>query len=118
MAWEMAPEHPVLGWPATTDEEKREAAADASVLLTLRRRALGGENPIRYRPAKINFNPVRATISELTALPAPAVLPPDHRIAPVELTTYVLRARLIEFKREHDDDFHLVSPSPTIPTRL
>jgi hypothetical protein len=62
--------------------------------------------------AKVNFNPVPATISELTALPAPATLPNDHRIAPVGLTTYVVRARLIEFKRESDDDFHLVIAEP------
>ena len=49
-----------------------------------------------------------ATIAQLGALPPPSDLPNDQRIAPAELTTYVVRARLLDFKCKHDDDFHLV----------
>lgn len=63
--------------------------------------------------AKVNFKPVPATIGELAAMPPPKVyLSPDRRFPPVELTTYVVKARLIEYKREHDDDFHLVIADP------
>jgi hypothetical protein len=55
---------------------------------------------------------VPTTISQLGALPPPPDLPNDRRIAPAELTTYVVRARLLDFKREHDDDFHLVIAEP------
>jgi hypothetical protein len=62
---------------------------------------------------KVNFQPVPATITQLISIPQPADLPSDHRIAPVELTTYVVRARLLDYKREQDDDFHLVIAEPS-----
>ncbi len=38
--------------------------------------------------ARVNFNPVPATVSDLRALPAPGSLPQSSRIAPTELTTF------------------------------
>jgi hypothetical protein len=111
-AWQNAPEHPVLGWPATTEEEKRQSADDAPNELHCGAERWSVKTLSDADVAKVNFNPVPATIGELTFLPVPAALPANHRIAPVELTTYVVRARLIEFKRESDDDFHLVIADP------
>jgi hypothetical protein len=48
---------------------------------------------------KVNFQPVPATITQLTSIPLPPDLPNDHRIAPVELTTFVVRARILDYKR-------------------
>ena len=56
----------------------------------------------------INTTPKAATIAALTALPAPKALPPAHRIAPVETTTYIVHAVLTGFKLEGDSDYHLV----------
>jgi hypothetical protein len=61
---------------------------------------------------KVNFQPVPATITQLGSLPSPPHLPNDRRIAPVEFTSYAVRARLVEFKGESDDDFHLVVAEP------
>ena len=91
-----APDTPILGLRMTVGvEETRQAEDDAPVYLHC-----GAERwPVKTLSdpdaEKVNFNPVPATISELTALPAPPTLPPDHRIVPVELTTYVVRARLL-----------------------
>jgi hypothetical protein len=38
----------------------------------------------------------------------PAYKPPTGRVAPVELTTYRVHARLVEYVREADGDYHLV----------
>jgi hypothetical protein len=61
---------------------------------------------------KVNLAPVVTTISDLIKIEAPRDLPRDHRIAPVELTTYVVKAVVIEFKKERDDDFHVVIADP------
>ena len=47
----------------------------------------------------------------LRVKPAPTTLG-TTRIAPVELTTYRIRARLVEFKLEADSDVHLVIADP------
>jgi hypothetical protein len=65
-----------------------------------------------FRSSALNLQAVPATITQLSALAPPADLPNDRRIAPAELTTYVVRARLLDFKRENDDDFHLVIAEP------
>ncbi len=57
---------------------------------------------------RVDFTPVTATVAELTALPVPAALPPDSRVAPVELKTYTVTAELVEAKLEADSDMHLV----------
>jgi hypothetical protein len=108
-----APNTPIPGLNTTIGfEEAKEAEDDAPARLRC-----GAERwPVKTLSdadaANVNLNPVPATITELAALPAPASLPADHRIAAVELTTYAVRARLIEFKRESDDDFHLVIAEP------
>ena len=56
----------------------------------------------------INPTPIDTTIDALTRLPAPATLPQEHRIAPTEFQRYKIHAVLVEYKREADDDFHLV----------
>lgn len=48
------------------------------------------------------------TIAHLTGLPAPKVLPPRSRIAPVEVTVYQVKATLTAFKLEPDQDYHLI----------
>ncbi len=60
----------------------------------------------------VNLTPVASTVSDLVLLPTPAQLPQAHRIAPTELQVYKVRAVLIEFKREEDDDIHLVLADP------
>lgn len=56
----------------------------------------------------VSLTPVATTIDELRALPA-APRPSEGRIAPVELTTYVLRdVELRLFQRALDGDVHLV----------
>lgn len=58
---------------------------------------------------KIHLQPViRTTVAKLDALRAPAHLPARRRIRPVETHVYRVRATLIEYKRERDDDYHLV----------
>lgn len=54
------------------------------------------------------FKIVPTTIQHLVSLHAPAQLPLHHRIKPVEFTVYTLDATLVEYKREKDDDYHLV----------
>jgi hypothetical protein len=62
--------------------------------------------------ARVNFNPVPATVTDLRALPAPGSLPQASRIAPTELTTFSVTANVVEFKIETDLDIHLVIADP------
>jgi hypothetical protein len=56
----------------------------------------------------VSLRPVPTTIAELVALPH-VDRPPSGRIAPVELTTYVLRDVILDsFQRPPDSDIHLV----------
>jgi len=48
------------------------------------------------------------TVHSLVSIDPPSQLPADNRISPVELTTFGVQARLIGFKIEGDQDFHLV----------
>lgn len=52
--------------------------------------------------------PRLTTVAALASLPAPAVLPADARITPVETTVYRVTATLAEYKLEADSDYHLV----------
>ncbi len=60
----------------------------------------------------VNFAPVVATVDQLRSLPAPADLPADSRIVPVETTTYQVTARIEAFKLERDRDIHAVIADP------
>jgi hypothetical protein len=58
--------------------------------------------------AQVNLVPVDATIAGLGALPRPDPLPPDHRVAPIEMTTYRLRnVQLITIHLQQDSDYHV-----------
>jgi hypothetical protein len=65
--------------------------------------------------ARVNLTPVSGSVAGLRALPTPSRRPANSRVAPVELTTYSLTARVIEFKIEEDRDVHLVIGDPTDP---
>lgn len=49
-----------------------------------------------------------ASIRYLRARHTPSTRPQTGRVAPVELTTYRVHARLVEYVREDDGDYHLV----------
>jgi hypothetical protein len=67
--------------------------------------------------SKVNWTAVPVTVTELGSLPRPDSLPADRRIPPVELQVYKVKAILTEYKREKDDDFHLVLVDPTNRTQ-
>jgi hypothetical protein len=59
--------------------------------------------------AKITLqSTTQTTIAALDALPAPANLPANNRVAPTEDTVYQLHATLTQYKLEADSDYHLV----------
>jgi hypothetical protein len=63
----------------------------------------------------VNLTPVPSTVAALAGLPKPLNLPSDlqqHRIAPIELTTYKVRALAVLFKPEEDMDTHMVIVDP------
>ena len=62
---------------------------------------------------RVNLKPVPSTVAALDALPRPALLPDYRRAAPVELTTYTVRAVLLEIRDEADHDLHLVVADPS-----
>jgi hypothetical protein len=53
-------------------------------------------------------SPTATTIAQLTALPVPAVLPPDGRSDGAEKTVWQLDATLQGYEGEADGDFHMV----------
>jgi len=111
-AWS-APDAPIPGLRTTIGvEEARQAADDTPDQLRCGAERWSVKTLSDADSDKVSFQPVPTTITQLAALPAPTTLPNDRRIAPVELTTYVVRARLLGFKRESDDDFHLVIAEP------
>jgi hypothetical protein len=62
---------------------------------------------------KVNLKRVPSTVAELVAMPRPATVLENRRAAPVELTTYQIRAVLLEVRDENDHDIHLVVADPT-----
>lgn len=63
----------------------------------------------------VKLTPVRTTVRELVRMERPDSPPPNiarHRIAPVELTTYVARALAVEFKPGSDNDTELIIADP------
>ncbi len=57
---------------------------------------------------EVDFTPHLTTVGWLVSQEAPPSLPGNARIAPIETETFVVRARLVEFKEENDRDFHLI----------
>lgn len=68
--------------------------------------------------AQVNFVPAARTINQLHNLQEPDELrKATPRLRRVEFRTYRIRARLIEYKRERDRDFHLVVAQVNRPSR-
>jgi len=65
--------------------------------------------------ARVSFQPKPSSVAALRALTPPSALPADRRIAPTELTTFTVRARVQEFKLEDDNDIHVVVNEPGKP---
>jgi hypothetical protein len=61
-----------------------------------------------YDRNKIHQRAVDSTIKYMDSRPAPSNKPQSTRIRPVEVTTYRVHARLVEYKQEADNDYHLV----------
>jgi hypothetical protein len=61
--------------------------------------------------SRVRLRPVFATVEQLRALAPPRELPQDRRVPPVELTTYVVKARVVGTDKMWDRDFHLVISS-------
>jgi hypothetical protein len=68
---------------------------------------------------RVNLKPLPVTIAELAATPRPvARLSQDRRIAPHELQTYVVRARLWRISTQEDGDWHVELRDPERPTEM
>src|SRR3954471_22706703 len=61
----------------------------------------------------VDFTPHATSVSRLRNKPDPHTKPSTPRLDGVETTTYQVKARLIEFKREGDKDIHLVIGVPS-----
>lgn len=61
---------------------------------------------------QVDSTPQDVTVQHLRSIPAPKPLPDDTRLAPVEFTTFRVRARLVAWKKEDDEDLHLVLADP------
>jgi hypothetical protein len=66
----------------------------------------------------VNLNPVPETVADLIKLTPPAIPPANGRVAPVELTTYKVRAVVLERRHEQDHDTHLVIAEPGGPADM
>src|SRR4051794_36185712 len=69
------------------------------------------------RVGEVNFTPHDTSIGRLRNKPDPHTKPSTPRLDGVETTTYQVKARLIEFKREDDRDIHLVIGVPSSPSK-
>jgi hypothetical protein len=69
------------------------------------------------RVGDVNFTPHDTSIGRLRNKPDPHTKPSTPRLDGVETTTYRVKARLIEFKREDDKDIHLVVGVPSSPSK-
>ena len=59
--------------------------------------------------SKINLSaPTATTIATMIGWPAQSSPPANNRISPYETTLWVVNATLIEYKKETDEDYHLV----------
>jgi hypothetical protein len=62
---------------------------------------------------QVNFTPRDSSVGRLRGKPDPHTGAHTPRLDGVEMTTYRIRVRLIEFKREDDHDIHLVVSLPS-----
>jgi hypothetical protein len=62
---------------------------------------------------QVNFTPQDSSIGRLRNKPDPHTTSSTPRLDGVEKTTYRVKARLLEFKREDDHDIHLVVSVPS-----
>jgi hypothetical protein len=69
------------------------------------------------RVAKVDFSPHDSSIGRLRRKPDPHTKSSTPRLEGVETTTFRVKARLIEFKREDDRDIHLVVGVPSSPAK-
>ena len=65
----------------------------------------------------VNFTPHDTSVGRLRNKPDPHTKSSTPRIDGVETTTYRVKARLIEFKREDDRDVHLVISLPSAKSK-
>src|SRR3954451_16868585 len=65
----------------------------------------------------VDFTPHATSVGRLRNKPDPHTKPSTPRLDGVETTTYQVKARLIEFKREDDKDIHLVIGVPSSPSK-
>jgi len=66
--------------------------------------------------AKVDFTLGPSSVIKLRSLAAPASLPPSSRIAPTELSVFIVTAEVVEMKLEDDRDIHLVIAEPGNPS--
>jgi hypothetical protein len=66
--------------------------------------------------ASVQMQPKTTSVSWLTSQDAPANLPEDNRLPPIETQTYQVQAQLVGFKHETDRDFHIVIADLNEPT--
>ena len=69
------------------------------------------------KASQVNFTPHDTSVGRLRNKNAPKVGKNTPRIDGVETTTYRVKARLLEFKREDDKDIHLVISVPSAKTK-
>jgi hypothetical protein len=69
------------------------------------------------RVGEVNFTPHDTSVGRLRNKPDPHTKSSTPRLDGVETTTYRVKARLIEFKREEDKDIHLVISVPSSPQK-
>ena len=66
---------------------------------------------------RVDLQPQPTSIAQLTRLDRPAHLRDNRRARPVETTVFQIDARLIEWRNEPDDDWHLLLADPDDPSR-
>jgi hypothetical protein len=69
------------------------------------------------KAGEVNFTPKDTSIGRLRNKPDPHTTSSTPRLDGVEETTYRVKARLVEFKREDDHDIHLVIAVPSSPSK-
>ena len=67
--------------------------------------------------SQVVMEPEDATVAELVAIPAPKQSSATMRIHPLEKKTLRVHATLEGFKRESDQDFHIVISDPDDPSK-